>query len=334
MEKPSQMQVFDALYAMAAGDGREGALFGSCAPLAREAFRRSLVGDGFPIVWFEIPLMGAARFDLHVALSRAMLHAKARFLPNAGNGYDALLRWYEEDETGGGGLAFAYDTSEGCIDDPAVHVNVNNAPLSDMNRFFNLTVGDGAADRYAGFVDRLPQGWRVWYAGVHPGRPGAPVRVDCFINGELQAAYASDISLLKRDLRSCGYAAVGSALGELAMAVLESPFGLELQFDVMDDGSVGPTLGVSAGFPFGTARSVRPLFEEGGAASDLMRTIEGMGLADGRWRHVPGATFSKLVPCGGGMLALYCAPTFVKLRMRDGGPLDAKVYLQAGASVM
>ena len=31
-------------------------------------------------------------------------------------------------------------------------------------------------------------------------------------------------------------------------------------------------------------------------------------------------------------LKLFCMPAFVKLRMRDGVPLDAKVYLQASAS--
>ncbi len=329
-----QIVVYDTIFALAADDRREEALFGSCGPLAREAFRHSLAGEGFPIVWFEVPLAGNPRFDLHVALSRAMLHAGAQLPPHAGNGYDALFRWYAEDETGGGGLAFAYDVSEGRIKDPAVHVNVNNAPLSDMARFFDLAAGNGAAELYAGFESRLPQGWRVWYAGVHPGRPGSPVRIDCFVDKPLKRAYAADVSLLERDLRACGFTDTGPALYCLSAPILESPFDLELQFDVMRDGDLGPTLGISAGFSLGTAGSVRKLFAEGGPAAALMGAIERMELADGRWRHVPGASFATLVDMDDGPLAIFCAPTFVKLRMRDGEPFDAKIYLQASASAL
>ena len=91
-----------------------------------------------------------------MALSREDLRGGARFLPCSGNGYDELFRWYAAEERGGGGLAFAYDVSDGRIDNPAVHVNVNNAPLDDMGRFFDITAGEGAADLYRGFADRLP----------------------------------------------------------------------------------------------------------------------------------------------------------------------------------
>ena len=327
-----RVSIYDAIYKLAADEGREVALFGSCASLAREAFRRSLAGEGFPIVWFEVPLSGEPRFDLHVALSREMLSTGARFLPGAGNGRDGLLRWFAAEETGGGGLAFAYDIGEGRIDDPAVHVNVNEAPIADMDRFFDLAAGEGASQRYRAFTKRFPQGWRVWYAGVHPGRSGSPVRVDCFVNAQLASDYAADAKLLERDLRACGFNAIGPDLHGLAAPILQSPFTLELQFDVMCDGTVGPTLGISAGISLCSASNVRTLFGEGGAAAGLMGEIEGMGLADERWRHVPNATFTKLLRMDAGALAIYCTPTFVKLRMRDGEPFDAKVYLQGGAS--
>lgn len=40
--KPSQMTVFDALYSIAAGDGRGEALFGNSFDLARNAYERTL----------------------------------------------------------------------------------------------------------------------------------------------------------------------------------------------------------------------------------------------------------------------------------------------------
>lgn len=326
------LDIYDAIYTLAAGEGCEQVLFGDCSVLAREAFHRSSASGGFPMLWFEIPLTGKPRFDLHVALSRKSLRTGARYRPGAGEGYDELLRWFAEDEVGGNGLAFAFDVSEGRIDDPAVHVNVNNAPLADMARFFDLAAGNGAYERYANFENCLPHGWRVWYAGFHPGRPGSPVRVDCFVDAACEASYAADVELLGRDLRACGFTCAGPALHDLATPILQSPFDLELQFDVMHDGTLGPTLGISASFPRLAATSMRELFGDGGEVANLMGAVEGMGLADGRWRHVPDALFASLVKVGDVGLALYCMPTFVKLRMRDGEPLDAKVYLQAGAS--
>ena len=87
----------------------------------------------------------------------------------------------------------------------------NRAPLSNANRFFELAVGDNAAERYSGFAKRLPQGWRVWYMGVHPGRIGSPVRVDCFVDPALKEAYAADSALLERDLRAGGAIVVQSS---------------------------------------------------------------------------------------------------------------------------
>ena len=42
---------------------------------------------------------------------------------------------------------------------------------------------------------------------------------------------------------------------------------------------------------------------------------------------------STLIDTGSVKVALYNAPTFIKLRVREGESLDAKIYLQAGASV-
>ncbi|MBR2836252.1 MAG: hypothetical protein IKE43_11185 [Coriobacteriales bacterium] len=329
-----RLSVYDTIYALASDKGCEKVLFGDCAPLAHKAFQQSLIGDKFPLLWFEVPLAGNPRFDLHVALSRESLHAGVQFLPGAGNSYDELFRWYSENETGGGGLTFAYDVSERRIDNPAVHVNVNNAPLTNISRFFDLVAGDGAYVRYSDFENRLPQGWRIWYTGVHPGRPGSPVRVDCFVSPALKAAYAGDITQLEHDLHACGFTATSPALRDLVMPILESPFSLELQFDVMCDNTLGTTLGVSAGFPFVNEAGTRKLFNDGGTIAHLMNRIEDMGLADKRWRHIPDATFATLIRVDGSALALYCVPTFLKMRMRDGKPLDAKTYLQAGASVL
>ena len=117
----------------------------------------------------------------------------------------------------------------------------------------------------------------------------------------------------------------------LLKLLVNSPFAFELQFDVMEDGTVGPTLGLSAGFPQGAAKTSKKLFAEGEPAAELMGTVESLGLADKRWRSIPEAAYSKLVNLDGETLVLYCLPKFLKLRMRGTQPLDAKYYLQACA---
>ena len=325
------LALYQVLYQLISGGGREEALFGDCGPLAEEAFSRSLVGNEFPVVWFELPLAGPPRFDLHAAISREALRPGVGFAAGAGNGYDELFRWYAEVETGGHGLAFAYDVSEGQIDLPAVHVNVNHAPLDDMGRFFQLAAETetGAAERYRNFVGRLPEGWRVWYAGVHPGRPGAPVRVDCFVSSDLKKAYAQDLTLLERGLAACGFVGAEQAVRDLASLILSSPFTLELQFDLMRDGTLGPTLGLSAGLGLAARHLTGADAHQEGPMSAFMAPVEARGLADGRWRQGLEATLRKLVSLDEGSLALYCIPTFVKLRLREGAPLDAKLYLEA-----
>ena len=145
-----------------------------------------------PSVWFEIPLSGPPRFDLHVAHGNADLHEHAPFAPDAMDGYGELLNWYASAPREGGGFALAYDVGDGRIDAPAVHANVNAAKAFDVEGFFARVGRPEATALYHDFAKRLPQGWHIWYFGVHPGRPGALVRVDCFVDASLKRAYAAE----------------------------------------------------------------------------------------------------------------------------------------------
>ena len=334
MRTMSPVEAFDILYKLAIDDGSESALFGGCAPLAREALRSSPAAGPFSWMWFEVPLLGPARFDLHVSYSRDDLQGSIDGSAHDKGRYASLFRWYADADRGGNGLALAYDVGDSRIDCPAVHMNVNNAPAADMEGFFEHAAGKGAYAVYRGFEERLPSSWHVWYAGVHPGRAGSHLRVDCFVDGDAKQGYIADFGLFERDLSSCGFHPTPSALAELASPILKAPFDLELQFDVARDGAVGSTIGVSATFPTGTTSAVRSLFEQGSAACGLMEKIEELGLADDRWKHIASASYATAVDTGDAQLVLYCAPTFVKLRMRDGEPLDAKMYLQAAARLL
>lgn len=84
--------LYETLYSLASQD-TESDLFGTSAPLAQKAFRRAAAGAATPTVWFEVPLSGQPRFDLHVAHSNADLHERAPFAPDAMDGHGELLNW-------------------------------------------------------------------------------------------------------------------------------------------------------------------------------------------------------------------------------------------------
>ena len=92
MKKPSQMEAFDALYAIAAGDGRGDALFGNSIELARPAYERTLIGSGYPQAYLEFPLLGEPCFDLLSV--HGSVEPGSRFAPGAGFGYQGMLDWF------------------------------------------------------------------------------------------------------------------------------------------------------------------------------------------------------------------------------------------------
>ena len=108
------MMLYETLYSLASRDA-ECDLFGPNALLAQEAFRRASEGVSVPSVWFEIPLSGSPRFDLHVAHGNADLHEHAPFAPDAMDGHGGLLNWYASEPREGGGLSLAYDVGDGRI---------------------------------------------------------------------------------------------------------------------------------------------------------------------------------------------------------------------------
>ena len=322
--------LYETLYSLASKDA-ECDLFGPNALLAQEAFRRASEGVSVPSVWFEIPLSGPQRFDLHVAHGNADLHEHAPFASDAMDGHGELLNWYASEPREGGGLALAYDVGDGRIDAPAVHANVNAAKAFDVEGFFARVGRPEATALYHDFAKRLPQGWHIWYFGVHPGRSGAPVRVDCFVDKSLKRTYAVEPAKLEEDLRKAGFAVEGSAARCIGAEVAASPFGMELQFDILSDGALGRTMGVSARLPLVAASAARLLWEPAGKAAQLMEFAENSCIADARWRRVRDILFSTAVRNGSISQALYCVPVFAKFRVCADKLLDAKVYLQAGA---
>lgn len=340
--------LYQIIYALAAKDGRDEALFGSCFPLSSEAFYHSTAGTEFPELWFEVPLLGDPWFDLHALTSQKDLDPNMSFTAETTGGYPQVFKWFAG-APNVRQLALSYDVSSGDISKPAVQLLLATTSVETTCAFLEAAGRSDAVAAYQSFYNRLPGDWFACYSGTFPARPkliqdGADssehlaeqdakpwVRVECIPDRSTQEAYAKDGALLESHLRQVGLTNLGTTIIDRCQALARTPFQLEFQFDVGPDGKAGTTLGVSVRFAEPSAHCDNwQSFEADGAAGELMNQVQAWGLCDERWRLLQDAAFSKRVSRNGKAMLAYCLPTFLKLRWRGGEPLDAKAYLIAG----
>lgn len=326
-----RMRLFDMIYALAGREGRYEMLFGSSFPVAREAFSLSLAGDSFPETWFEVPLLGTPWFDLHAGTFREGLNPNSIFEPKTCGGYPDVFMWFAAQGHDARQLILSWDVGRGAVDAPAVQFLTGSNDASLTCDFLDAAGRGDAADAYRSFSERLPEGWFACYVGVFPQRKTPFLRVECIPSAEQQREYAADPSLLEAHLRQLSLTEFGETMLSRCQVFAEMPFQMEFQFDVTPDGRIGDTVGVSDRFAWPPGAGSWEVFDPNGAAGELMRQVEEWGLADARWRELAKTAFASRVAFGGESALIYCYPTFVKLRWRDGEPLDAKAYLVAGA---
>lgn len=318
--------LYDIIYALAARDGREKTLFGNCAPLAHRALTHSLVGEAFPELWFELPLAGDPWFDLHALASRTELDGVTTFPPEKTGGYPEAFAWFAQADNVRQ-LALSYDVSSGSIEHPALQLLIARKDMSVVCDFLEAAGRADAVPTYRTFIKSLPEGWFACYTGLFPDRQQMGLRVECIPDQLLARSYAEDGALLEEHLRRVGFSSFDDTLIERCQELAHTPFQLEFQFDVMPDGRAGTTLGASVRFTCPPGEGDWGSFLDAG---ELMQKVQGWGLADGRWIQLGGTAYAQGVQFGGEKLSIYCFPAFLKLRWRDGAPLDAKAYLIAG----
>ena len=322
--------IYSLIYALAAAGGREKALFGPHASRAAEAFGRSAPGEAFPELWFELPLSGDPWFDLHALTAAGDLPAGALPAADACGGYPDVFRWFSSAEDARQ-LALSWDLNNGGEPAAAIQLLLSRPNLQTACDFMQAAGKPDAAPAYRAFLRNTPPEWFACYTGIFPSRPGHFLRVECIPTRKLQQAYAQDPSLLARHLGRLGLAQAEESILPWCRMLASAPFQLEFQFDVREDGSPGATFSASLRFAMVEDQSGYLPFRVNGPAGSLMEEIERQGLADGRWRLLEGTAFSQKLSFRGESCLLYCAPVFVKLRWREGRPLDAKAYLIAGA---
>ena len=334
IDRPSQMTVFDALYSIAAKDGRDEALFGSSFDIARGAYERTLIGEGYPAAYIEFPLLGSPGFDLLSVHND--LQPGSRFALGAGFGYQAMFDWFA-DVCGTGANAscgIEVDTSIGETERAGVYLQYRKR--SDLIEPFLGSIGEKArTESFLAVDNRMPEGWPPAYVGLFPGRAGTPLRIGGYMGHAMQKACAADPAHLAAQFDQIGFSAYDDEmLSKCSMFMSLAP-SIDFQFDIMADGSLDDVFGLSLSFNETKAREARACMESGYGAR-ICSTLQEWGLADERWKLIAGAAYARHVPFGQedgsqGRFALCCLFNYAKVKFVGAVAQPAKFYLRMAA---
>lgn len=332
--KPSQMTVFDALYSIAAKDGRGEALFGSSFDIARDAHERSLIGDGYPAAYIEFPLLGPPGFDLLTVHSA--VKPGSRFAQGAGFGYQAMFDWFSGvcDAGVNASCGIELDASSGETERAGVYLQYRKH--LDLVGPFLGSIGEGdRAESYLAVVGRMPEGWPAAYVGLFPGRAGSPLRIGGYLGHDVQEACADDPALLASQFDQIGFSAYDGEMLSQCGALMSLAPSVDFQFDIMPDGSLSDVFGLSLSFNETVPRQARACMESGYGAQ-ICSTLQEWGLADERWKLIAGAAFARHVPFARedgsqGRFALCCLFNYAKVKFAGAVAQPAKFYLRLSA---
>jgi len=338
MKAPTHEQAFQALLLQATDEGRAEALFGHGLRRAREAVPPFLVGEEFPSVYLEHPLLGDPFLDVTVLLGEVGLGERIDS-PAAGE-HAAMLDWYADvyHDFPDVNVGFELDTSKPGLPEAAVHFQPRSH--AELVRPFCEAAGEPErADLYLGLAARMPQGWPLSFFGMFRGRPGSPLRVCGYLGHAEVLACANDPRRLTEAFETAGFTAYDAPMLAQVSALMEAaPGAVDFQFDVLPDGSLGPTFAIDVQFGIEQPQAVRESFEDG-PGSRVMGLLREWGAADGRYATAVESAFARALPVdlGDGTMggyALTLMPQWAKARWTDGRLQPAKLYHLAHAGMI
>ena len=322
---------YQVLLLQAADEGRRDALFGESFERARTATLPFLVGPTCPTIYFEHPLIGEPFLD--VTLLYNSLEPKTRIASDLAQGTEGLLEWYSSlpTQTQGVSMGFELDTKDPKPSQAAVHFQPRER--TELVRPFFEALGEPERARlYLDLAARMPQGWPLAFFGVFRGRADFPLRVCGYMDPSEAKACAQSPGHLAKRFAEIGFAAFDQAMLEQVCALMAAaPGGIDFQFDVYPDGSLGEVFAIDTQFEIAQPEAVEGAFENG-RAGRLMRLLEEWGVADGRWQLGVQAAFARALPVepeGGGLgrYALTLMPQWAKARWSNAALQPSKLYL-------
>lgn len=338
MKRPSFADSFEVLCLQVADDGRGDALFGGNLQRVRAALRPFIVGAKFPSVYFEFPLIGDPFLDVTVLYGE--LDANTRIASQAAEGSEAMLDWYASMRVDNNAISCGFELDMKESECPAAAVHFQPRAHSDLVVPFCEAVGEPQrASLYLDLAARMPEGWPLSFFGLFRGRPGSPLRVCGYMEADEQALCAKDPGRLQGAFDAIGFSAYDEEmLAQVCDLLSVTPGTVDFQFDVFEDGSLGPVFAIDAQFAIEQPESVAASFANGDGAR-VMNLLESWGVADERWHAGVQTTFARAIPVeredgSAGRYAFTIMPQWVKARWKGAALQPSKLYLLGGAGFL
>ena len=336
MRAPSHADAFEVLCLQAADNGRKDVLLGESVDRARTQGRPFMLGEEFPSVYLEMPLIGDPFLD--VTILYAKIAPQTRVDSPAAGRHEAMFDWYAEVVTPAYEdvcCGFELDTSRASLPEAAVHFQPRIH--TELVRPFCEAIGEPErADLYLDLVARMPAGWPLSFFGLFRGRPGTPMRVCGYLGDRARRSCANDPAHLAATFDQIGFTAYDDALLAQACELMASGLGsLDFQFDVYPDGHLSDVFALDLKFEIEKPEAVLRAFDDG-PAGETMRLFERWGIADERWKLIPQAAFARSLPVetddgGWYSYAFTLMPGWAKVRWSSGVLQPSKFYFLASA---
>ena len=321
---------------MMTAQGRDLALFGCEAAGPRDFFERSLIADQFPDLYFEFPLMGAPCLDMIAAYEH--VNPGARFAPGGGFGYQRVFDWISGQQgMTRSAIGLELDLSQGETE----HAGIYFEPMGDTRLVppFLAAVGHaGRAESCIQMMERLPRGWIANYVGLFPTRANAPIRLGGCLGLNASQRSSMNPAFFATCFDAVGFGAYDARMLEQCAELMGFARFTEYQFDLLPNGDLGHDFGLVLSFSGMGPQQTASCFSHGYGRA-LMETLESWGLADDRWKLIPGATMARRVAYeredkGTGHLAVSLCPHYAKVKFVGGTARMSKFYLSASVVEM
>ena len=338
MRIPSYPDAFEVLCLQAGDNGRADILFGACLERARKIARPFIVGDDFPSVYLEFPLMGEPFLDVTTLYEKVA--PGTRINSDAAAGAECMLDWFADacKDIENVCCGFEIDVKDPALSQAAVHFQ----PRTKTQLVEPFCAAIGEPERAALYLDlakRMPQAWPLSYFGLFRGRPGSPLRVCGYMGYDEVEKCAADPAQIASAFDLIGFSAYNDEMLKCMSALFAvAPKSVDFQFDIFDDGHLSDTFAIDLQFGIEQPEAVRASFEEG-PASHVLGMLEELGAADARWTLAADTAFARAINVdlddgSTGRFAFTLMPQWVKVRWIAGVLQPSKLYLLANARLL
>ncbi|MBQ9005934.1 MAG: hypothetical protein IJ092_06125 [Atopobiaceae bacterium] len=338
MREPSLADSFEVLCLQAADQGRGPVLFGDSLARARTLAKPFIVGELFPDVYLEFPLKGDPFLDVTVLYGQ--VKPGTRIDSEAAAGADVVFDWFSDVRKEHERVSFGFelDTHKEDLPPAAIHFQPRN--LTELVEPFCRAIGEPErAKLYVNTCKRMPPEWQLSFFGLFRGRPDSPLRICGYLSKEEGERCAQDKSALVEVFDQVGFSDYDNEmLEQICRLMVSAPKGLDFQFDVYPDGTLGDTFAIDAQFQIERPQAVLESFSSG-VASRVINLFEEWGITDDRWQRAVEATFARSIPVERdngsiGKFAFTLMPQWTKARWRNTVLQPAKLYCLANACML